>query len=268
MRKNFARRLAAVASPGPDTSSWAEGEWFGVSLRGVPGSGDYGACGVVVRTSKPVTELLYRFADVSLLSQQYNEATLSLWRDLIERGKRAMDAGDFTSPAPAMLVYSKPVPFRYPDSMTALERLWEHHVNFFRPPTHKTRAEGGHGDNAELPVSRVLRDLRERHGELVANTRFVPSDDTTILHHAGRLVAVTAANDANIREQLQAGVVALAIQAGDRPAELVILSERAADLMLELSELLAVLKERVKVPARFEQPRHAAEELARFLRSG
>lgn len=268
MRKDFARRLAAVAKAGPDTGNWVEGDWFGVSLRGVPGTGDFGACGVVVRAQRPVAELLYRFADLAVVRQQYNDATLNLWLDLIERAKRAMDGGDFASPAPAMLIYGSPRPFRYPDSLTALERLWEHHVNFFRPPTHKTRAEGGHAENAELPVSRVLRELRERHGELVANTRVEPSDGTTLLRHAGRVVAVTAVNDADIRGQLQSAIVALALEADDQPAELVILSERATDLMAELGELLALLKARLNVAGRFEQPGQAAEELARFLRSG
>lgn len=171
--KNVSRFASYITTPqpAPGVTGWA----WEIIARADIATDDQGVIGVVFQQTTPAEHIYTKLIDNATwqkFTDVYNAETIQTLIWLTDLARSALDAGIFTSPAPANLIYTLPYQVNYPDPQTALQRLWDNKVNFFRARGEKATAHGGDLPHMDTPTASqiVIQQLRNSYRELAERT--------------------------------------------------------------------------------------------------
>ncbi|AMC34763.1 hypothetical protein VN23_09145 [Janthinobacterium sp. B9-8] len=97
------------------------GEYWTVTLAGPVSM----TVGVVIQINSPYHALACRLVPTALLAKFASPTILKQWQHQLIVLEEALNAKETASPYPNNIIYSDPLPFRYPEAQVALTELFQ-----------------------------------------------------------------------------------------------------------------------------------------------
>jgi hypothetical protein len=121
LRPDAEQRIASLIHPDSIMPDGVTGEYWTVTLAGPVSM----TVGVVIQIKVPYQALAWRVVPATLLAQFASPTILKQWQHQLIVLEEALSAKETASPYPNNIIYSDPLPFRYPEAQVALTELFQ-----------------------------------------------------------------------------------------------------------------------------------------------
>jgi hypothetical protein len=121
LRPDAERRLASLIYPDSIMPDGVTGEYWTITFAGAVSI----TVGVVIQIETPHQALAWRLVPTSLLTRYAPPASLKQWQHQLAVLKEILTAKKTESPYPNNVIYSDPLPFRFPGAKEALTALFQ-----------------------------------------------------------------------------------------------------------------------------------------------